>query len=231
MFLNEFVRRANNIIFDYDEPIQYLNGRGIVEADIKAYSLGYVRHATVKKQDSEEYRALSEGTYGFRLLQKKILFPLRNILGAVNGICTRDISQKRYNQFFLSEASKIGAFFGLCEALPHIDKTRKVFVHEGAIDAISFAKVFPNSISSLTSFLNEAQYEHLTLLCDKIILVYDDDPAGHTGEYKMNKYYGNKYIEAVYIGSDDSNTYLRMQGPKKFEEYIRSKIPKYLQPY
>jgi DNA primase len=229
MFLNEFVRRASNVIFEYDEPIQYLNGRGIVEDDIRTYSLGYVRHATVKKEDSEDYRELSEGTYNFRLLQKKILFPLRNILGAVNGICTRDIVQKRYNQFFLSEARNIGAFFGLYEALPHINKTKRVFVHEGAINSISFAKVFPNAISSLTSFLNEAQYETLTMICDKIVLVYDDDLAGHTGEYKMKKYYGDKYIETVFIGEDDSNSYLNMLGLEKFKEYIRYKIPKYLQ--
>jgi len=156
------------------------------------------------------------------------VFPLRNILGAVNGLCTRDIVQKRYNQYFLSEARKIGAFFGLFEALPHIYRTRKVFVHEGAIDAISFAKVFKNSVSSLTSFLNEAQYEFLSLICDKIILVYDDDDAGHTGERKMKEYYGNKKIESVFIGTDDSNTYLRVLGPQKFDTYIRSKIPKYL---
>jgi DNA primase len=229
MFLNEFVRRASRIIFDYDKPLQYLKGRGIVETDIRTYSLGYVQHATVKKEDSEEYRALYEDTYQFKLFQNKLLFPLRNILGAVNGICTRDIEQKRYNQFFLSEAKKIGAFFGLYEALTHINKTKKVFVHEGAINSISFAKVFPNTISSLTSFLNESQYEFLTLICDKIILVYDDDLAGHNGEYKMKKYYGEKFIETVFIGTDDSNTYLKMLGLQKFEVYIKSKIPKYLQ--
>ena len=229
MFLNGFVRRANQIIFNYKEPIQYLNGRGIVEADIKSYLLGYVQFATIKREDSEDYKTLAEDTYNFKLFQKKIIFPLRNILGAVNGICTRDIEKKRYIQYFLSEARNIGGFFGLYEALPHINRTKKVFVHEGAIDSISFAKVFPNSISSLTSFLNEAQYETLTMICDKIILIYDDDPSGHTGQYKMKKYYGDKYIETVLLGTDDSNTYLRMLGLKKFKEYIRSKIPKYLQ--
>jgi DNA primase len=229
MFLDQFVKRANEVIFEYSEPIQYLKGRGIVEEDIRAFSLGYVRIATVRKEDSEDYRVLSEDSYQFRLFQKKIIFPLRNILGAVNGLCTRDIEQKRYNQFFLSEARKIGAFFGLYEALPHINRTKKVFVHEGAINSISFAKVFPNTISSLTSFLNEAQYEMLTLICDKIILVYDDDDAGHTGEYKVKKYYGEKHLETVFLGTDDSNTYLKMQGLNNFETYIKSKIPRYLQ--
>jgi len=229
MFLHNFVKRATNRIHDYEEPIQYLKGRGIVEADIRTYSLGYVKNAKLTEENSEDYKTLSDDTYQFRLFQNKIIFPLRNILGVVNGLCTRDIDQKRYNQFFLSEAKKIGAFFGLYEALPHINRTKKVFVHEGAINSISFAKIFPNTISSLTSFLNEAQYEFLTMICDKIVLVYDDDPAGHTGEYKMKKYYGEKFIETVYIGTDDSNTYLKMLGQKKFEEYIKYRIPKYLQ--
>jgi DNA primase len=229
MFLHEFVKRATSIIHDYTEPVQYLSGRGIVEADIRAYCLGYVRIARLKEENSEDYRTLSDDTYQFRLFQNKIIFPLRNLLGIVNGICTRDLVQKRYNQFFLSEAKKIGAFFGIHEALPHIHKTKKVFVHEGAINSISFAKVFPNTVSSLTSFLNEAQYECLSLICDKIVLVYDDDQAGHIGEYKMKKYYGEKHIESVFIGTDDSNTYLKLLGLQKFEKYIRSKIPKYLQ--
>jgi len=228
MFLDEFVRRASKIIFEYQVPLQYLSGRGIVEDDIKRYSIGYVRFATVKKENSEDYRVLSEDTYNFKILQNKIIFPIRNILGGVHGLCIRDIDKKRYKQIFLSEAKKIGAFFGLYEALPHIYRTRKVFVHEGAIDAISFAKVFPNSISSLTSFLNEAQYELLSLICDKIILVYDDDKAGHIGESKMKEYYGDKLIEVVRIGSDDSNTYLKILGPQKFEKYIKDKIPSYL---
>jgi len=229
MFLDEFVRRASKIIFGYQAPLQYLSGRGIVEEDIKKYSIGYVRFATVKEENSEDYRTLSEDTYKFKLLQNKILFPIRNILGGVHGLCIRDIDKKRYKQLFLSEAKKIGAFFGLYEALPYIYKTKKVFVHEGAIDAISFAKVFPNSVSSLTSFLNEPQYELLSLICDKIILVYDDDKAGHIGENKMKEYYGEKLIEAVHIGSDDSNTYLKMLGPQNFEKYIKDKIPRYLQ--
>ena len=85
----------------------------------------------------------------------------------------------RYMIYLLKEANKMGGFFGLFEALPHIMATRKVFVHEGAIDALSFAKVFPNTISSLTSFINEPQFELLDLLVDKIILVFDDDKAGN----------------------------------------------------
>jgi len=229
MFLNEFLRRASKIIFEYVEPITYLKKRGIEEADIRKYGLGYVRLASVKEDGSEDYRALSESTYNFRLWQNKILFPIKNILGVAHGVCTRDLEKKRYVQYFLSEAKKIGAFFGLFEALPYIRKTKKVFVHEGAINSISFAKVFPNSISSLTSFLNEQQFETLSFICGKIILVYDGDKAGYIGIDKTIKLYGDRFIDHVNLGSDDSNVYLQMLGLSRFESYVRSKVPIYLQ--
>jgi DNA primase len=229
MFLNEIVKKAHKTITEYSEPVQYLNGRGIVGEDICKFSIGFSRVINVPKEDSVDYRALFEESYKFRAFQDKLLFPLRNILGEVNGLCTRTLDKKQYKQYFLSEANKAGAFFGLFEALPHIERTGRVFVHEGAINAISFSKVFPNTVSSLTSFLNEPQYELLSLICEKIVVIYDEDQAGEIGIYKMKKAYGEKLIESVSIGEDDSNKYLQMFGLKKFSEYIKYKIPGYLQ--
>jgi DNA primase len=229
MYINDFTKRASQIIFDYEDAKKYLTGRGLADSDIKKYEIGYVQVARIKKENSEDYRTLYESTYEFKSLQKRLIFPLKNVLGNVNGLCTRDIEHKRYTQYFLSEARKIGAFFGLYEALPHIAKTRKVFVHEGAFDAISFAKVFPNSISSLTSFLNAQQYETLKFFADKIILVYDKDTAGNSGIRKSIEAYGDRHLEQIFVGADDSNTYLKMLGPDRFDRYIRSKVPRLLQ--
>lgn len=229
MFLNEFVKRANKIIFEYKEPIEYLEKRGIGKSDIQKFCLGYVRVAKIKEVDSPDYKLLSERTFNFKTLQDKILFPIYNLMGNVHGICTRDVERKQYNQYFLTEAKKIGAFFGLREALPYIKDTRKVFVHEGAFDSISFSYVFKNTISSLTSFLNEVQFELLNFLCDKIIIIYDEDKAGSIGAYKTLKYYGDKIIETINIGMDDSNNYLSRLGYAKFKDYMKFKIPKNLQ--
>jgi DNA primase len=229
MYLNDFTQKACQVLFDYPDAKQYLYGRGLTDDDIKKFGIGYVRVAKIKKDSSEDYKALFESTYEFRSLQKKIIFPLRNVLGSVHGLCVRDLEHKRYIQYFLSEAKKIGAFFGLFEALPSIRKTRKVFVHEGAFDAISFAKVFPNTVSSLTSFLNEQQYEMLRFFADKIILVYDKDKAGNSGIQKSVESYGDRYLEQIFVGADDSNTYLQTLGPEKFEKYLKSKVPNLLQ--
>lgn len=228
MYLNGFIRRASQNIFEYQAPVDYLQRRGLNADDIRKYSLGFVRYARIPNDGSDDYKALFNSTYELRALQNKILFPLKNILGHVNGLVVRSMEKKLYKQYFMSEARAIGAFFGLYEALPYIQKTGKVFVHEGAFDAISFAKVYPNTVSSLTSFLNEQQFETLRFFADKIILVYDNDKAGHIGADKTIETYGEKNVEIVYLGDDDSNKYLQMMGFDRFRTYVKSKIPSYL---
>jgi len=225
MYLDPFVRRANEAIFRYEEPLEYLNDRGITKDEIRKYSLGYLNIANIKDDETEEYKRFKEQTYNFRALEKKLLIPLKNILGKVNGVITRDLKEKRYKQFFLKEAKDIGTFFGLYEALPEICKQRKVFVHEGAIDAISFAKVFPNSISVLTSRINECQYETLRFFADTIILVFDEDSPGKHGVDTMYKLFGKKHLYTVSIGFNDSNACLQRMGLESFKRYMRNKVP------
>jgi len=225
MYLDNLITRANKSIFSYEEPCNYLHGRGLSDEDIKKYSLGYLKFVSIKEDKSLDYENLKEKTWGFKGLQKRIIFPLRNILGHVNGLVIRDIHKKMYVQVLFEEAKKIGAFFGIYEALPHILSSKKVFVHEGAIDCISFSKVFPNSVSTLTSFINESQFQLLSLFADKIILVFDNDGPGKYGVKKSLEAYGDRYIYAVDINYGDSNQCLQRLGPVRFEKYIKSKVP------
>ena len=205
MYLDEFVLKANASLFSYEEPLLYLRNRGMTEDDIRRFQLGYVRVARLPKNESADYKQLFERTYKFRSLEKKLIFPLKNVLGHVNGMTVRSISEKSYIQYFLTEAKETGGFFGLYEALPRMMETRKVFVHEGAFNAISFSKIFTNTIASLTSFLNEQQYELLRFFVDKIILIYDKDKAGLWGLEKVINYYGEKNFDTIFMGDSDAN--------------------------
>jgi len=225
MYLNSFINRANAAIHEYPEPLKYLQDRGFDTEDINKYQLGYLNIARIKEVDSGDYRYIKKRSYGFKNLQKRIIFPIKNILGNTHGLVTRSIKEKLYVQYFLAEAKASGAFFGLKEALPYIRKTGKVFVHEGAFDAMSFAKIYPNTISSLTSYLNEAQYELLRFFVDTIILVYDNDSTGLAGADKIIKYYGSKHISYIDIGHGDSNSLLKSMGIENFKKYIETRVP------
>lgn len=229
MYLDDFVQRASQTLIGYEEPLSYLKRRGVDEEDVRHYSIGFCKIVRIPKSNSPDYKLLFEASNEFRGLKGKILFPLRNVLGHVNGLVVRRTDKKQYTQYFLTEAKKIGAFFGLYEALPHIQRTKKVFVHEGAFDAISFAKVFPNTLSSLTSYLNEQQYELLRFFADKIIVIYDKDEAGYSGVHKMTEAYGTRHIETVFLGDSDANQYHQTMGMEKFSKFLKSRIPSILQ--
>ena len=102
---------------------------------------------------------------------------------------------------------------------------RRAIIKNCASFAGSFAKVFPNTISTLTSFINEQQYEVLDLIADKIILVFDDDKAGNYGIQKMKDTYGSKKLESITLGDNDSNDYLRMKSEEEFHKFITAKVP------
>jgi DNA primase len=227
MYLDSFVESCFSSIPRYPEALDYLRLRGITLDDINKYQIGYTKLGSVPKVNSEDYDYLYDKTYGFKYLRERIIIPLRNMLGHVNGLVTREMNNdgRRYVIYLLKEAKKVGGFFGLYEALPYIMRTRKVFVHEGAIDALSFAKVFPNTISTLTSFINESQFEILDMLADKIILVFDNDKAGNYGIQKMKDTYGTKKIEAISLGDNDANDYLKIKSVDEYRKFITNKIP------
>lgn len=229
MYLDEFAASANKSFFSYDEAQRYLYSRGFDRSDAERFMIGYTRVAKIKKVYDADYKALHEGTFKFKLLEKRLIIPLRNTIGRVNGLVVRAIDEKRYNIHLMEEAKKIGAFFGLFEALPAILETGKVFVHEAALDSMSFAKAFPNTVSTLTSFINEEQYETLTMFADKIILVFDEDGPGQAGKNMLLKRYGRKYLDSISIGYEDSNSCLQMRGTQGFREYMKQRVPFLLQ--
>lgn len=229
MYLDDFVCRASSSIMGYEEPLAYLRGRGLSDEDIKKFSLGYSKLVKIKKVNDKDYKELHERTYKFKGLENRIIIPLRNLVGKVNGIVSRSISEKRYIVYLMEEAKKIGAFFGLHEALPFILKSGKVFVHEAAFNSISFSKIFPNSVSTITSYINEEQYETLTMLANKIVLVFDEDEVGRKSTEILFKKYGNKFLEEVSIGYKDSNDCLRIMGLDGFGKYLKRRIPRLLQ--
>jgi len=191
--------------------------------------LGYTWAARVLKATDGDWERLSKETFHFKTLEGRLIIPLRNFSGRVNGIQTRALDKKAYKDHMMSEAKAIGAFFGLREALPHIRSTRRVFVHEGAFNSMAFSRVFPNSVAALTSFLNEPQMEQLKFLADKIIIVFDNDEAGDVGRYKVTKTYGTSGIDFLTVGESDANDCLKMMGPARFDKFIRSRVPTMLQ--
>lgn len=228
MYLDGVVARASRNILSSPEALQYLGGRGITQEEVVKYSIGYTKVFNIPNDGSDDYKFLKKDSWDFKGLQKKLIFPLKNVLGHTNGMVVRDINKKLFRQYFLTEARNIGSFFGLYEALPYILKSKKVFLHESAIDSITFSKVFKNSVSVLTSFVNEQQYELLSMIADKIILVFDSDSAGKYGVDAVIKAYGTSKIYSIDLGYHDTNLCFQKLDRVAFFNYIKSRVPIFL---
>lgn len=227
MFLDPLINRAHESLVNYPEALNYLHQRRISDDDIRKYRLGFTTIPLVPLSQDEDFSLFKEETKDFFMLKKKILIPLENSAGLVNGVITRNIdpeSKYRYKQFLMKEAATIGAFFGLPQALPYILNEGIVYVVEGALDCISLAKAFPNTVSTLTSFINEEQMWLLRMLADNIVLVFDPDEAGRKGvDIVLNKY-GSKGITSRELSHGDPNKCLVKMGEVEFVKFAKKSL-------
>ena len=203
MFLDEIVRTLNHTIYRYPEVLNYLKSREVTDEDIKTYELGFNRIVGVPEDPSPDRIDFMEECRKGRKLEDKLIFPFKDISGSVIGLVGRSIRTKEFKVFVTDEAKFKGFFFGLQQALPHIYRTRRVFIVEGCFDQLALSKVYPNTVATLTAGLSDAQYDLLMLYTGngKIITVFDSDKTGIHGREKAVKWRLNVIGVDFQIGS------------------------------
>lgn len=221
MFLDKIVERTNESIFRYEPVIRYLRSRGVTEDEIKKYKLGFSKIIGVPNDDSHDRERFMDEMWKGRKIENMILFPIHDVMGNVTGLLARSLETKMFKTFISDEAKFTGFVFGLFQALPSIYESGRVFVVEGAFDLFAFAKVFPNTVSTLTSGLYKNQYELLSFFCERIITVFDSDEAGREAAEKLK---WRKDVIDLNIGFKDPAQFLEHWGPEQFREKIEKKI-------
>lgn len=225
MFLDTMINRANSSLKNYPEVYEYLTiHRDISDEEIKKFRLGCTVAPQIPVEDSDDYRNFMEDTRDKYFLKNKVLIPLENAAGYVNGVITRESdpdAKYRYRHFYLSEGKKIGVFFGLPQAIPHIIRTGTVFVVEGAFDCISLSRFIPNTVSTLTSDINEEQMWTLKMISERIVLVFDPDEPGRKGVEWVRRKYGDKGILSRELPHGDPNYSLVKLGEEGFKKVLK----------
>jgi len=220
MFLDDIVANLNRSIFNYPEVLDYLRGRGVSENEIKTYGIGYGKIVVVPEENSPDRKRFMEETAKGRKFEERVIFPMRDAMGRVIGIIGRSITVKGFKVFATDEAKFHGMFVGLFEALPHIYKESRVFVVEGPFDWIALCKVLPNTVSTMTADLNEAQHWLLKLYCDRIVTVFDSDEAGRRAAETAEKKFGTLTLDLGH--GDPSNCFKRLGF--SFQNYVLKKL-------
>lgn len=226
MFLDQMINNLNISIKRYPESIKYLESRRVTFSDIEKYKIGFSRIVVIPEDKSDERKRFMDEMWKGKKIQESIVFPITNILGQVEGIIARKPKDKIFKTFITNHIKFCGFFFGLYQALESIYATKRVFVVEGPFDCIAFSKVYPNTVSSLTSGLYKNQYEFLSFICDDIITVFDSDEAGREG-VKLAKFWAQKGRAKIYdidIGYKDPAQCLESLSFPAFKSYVEKKV-------
>ena len=235
-FLDRIASTASNSLAEYPEVLNYLiNDRKLTRADLDKFGVGYCSNIVVRPESSKDFKVFEKDSSGFRSRQRKALFPIRACNGNTLGFSARRMGDSasvtdsgkpipRYRNYVTDESKIVGGFFGITEAIPHILETGYVYVTEGAVDCISLAKVFPNTVSTLTSSINEAQMWALSMFAEQVVVVFDSDQPGKDGAQYVADRYGADKVKVRDISYHDCNTCLQTLGEEGFKNYMKRKL-------
>lgn len=220
--------------------LQYLQSRGMKEATIKTFRLGFapvVGDLVVKELgalgvSNEDLlkSGIAKDRYGKILDQffNRITFPIMNASGRVVGFTARvldDALPKYVNTPETPIYHKSQVLYCFDKAKEHIRKQDHVIVVEGQMDAIfSFQAGVKNVVASSGTALTETQLDLIKRFTKNIKMSFDVDMAGQNAtrraiELAWERDFNIKVI-AVPEGKDPAD--LIKSDPKKWIEACRS---------
>lgn len=220
---------------------QYLQQRGLNQAIIQRYGLGYVSnnfHALQAIFDDYPNAALletgmlteNEGKIYDRF-RDRIMFPIIDNTGRVIGFGGRvlDDSKPKYlNSPETPLFSKGHHLYGLYEARSAIKEAGCVLVVEGYMDVVALAQ---HNIAYAVAALGTATTsEHIRTLfrqTDAIYFCFDGDDAGRKAAWRaldnaLPYLQDNKSIHFLFLPKEhDPDSFVRTYGAEKFEEMLK----------
>jgi len=183
--------------------LEYLhNKRGLNEATIEAFGLGYapnswdagLKHFTSKGYDQadliacglvteREAKGVSEPASIYDRFRNRIMFPIRDERGRMTGFGARIVNPDDVPKFLNSPQTvlfdKGHILYGLDRARKEIRTQDQSVIVEGYLDVIALHQEgFANAVSPMGTALSEYQLRMLKRFSKRIVLALDADAAG-----------------------------------------------------
>ena len=132
------------------------------------------------------------GDLGYHRFAGRLVFPIRDRQGRVVGFSGRQLvasknSGKYVNSPETDVFKKSKVLYGFDKASGAIAHApnREAIICEGQIDCIRLQTCgFPNAVAGQGTAFTEDHVKMLAKVCDQVVLVYDDDDAGHKATLK-----------------------------------------------
>ena len=226
------------------KSLEYLKRRGLSEAIIKRFGLGFAPDKWNELMDSMKRKGYNtELLYKAGLIVKsrdnkryydkfrnRIMFPIIDLKGnviAFGGRVTDDSKPKYLNSPDTPVFNKGYNIFGL-NFVKKIQNLENIIVVEGYMDAIALHQFgVENAVASLGTAFTENQAKLLKRFSNEIIISYDSDLAGQTATLKGLSILEKEgcVVKVLSLPSGkDPDEYIRKEGMDAFRERIKKSV-------
>jgi DNA primase len=224
---------------------EYLKKRGVSEAIIQDFALGYARpewdsllrylkqkgyaHGLMEKAGLIVKRSEGEGFYD--RFRGRIIFPIRDMAGnviAFGGRVMDDSLPKYLNSPETPLYSKSNVLYGLDKAKEQGRRQGYFIIVEGYLDAIACHQhEVKNVVATLGTALTEGHLRQMRRFAQKIVLIFDPDPAGIKAAMRGVDLFiasGMKVNVVSLPDGDDPDTFLQKKGTEAFAACLRESV-------
>jgi DNA primase len=235
----------------------YLRQRGLNQATIKTFELGY----SLDQWDDLLKSAEKEG-YELKYLEKtglvvrreddqgqdtgrrydrfrgRVMFPIHNVSGRVIGFGARTLKPNDKTAKYLNSPEseiyhKSDVLYGLYQARQAIRTEELCYLVEGYLDVISLHQGgVKNVVASSGTSLTDGQIRLLKRYTDNVTVLYDGDAAGIRASLRgidMLLEGGLNVRVVLFPDGDDPDSYIRKVGDQRFKDHLEQASQDFIQ--
>lgn len=252
--VNEFaLTHFENNLFNTDDGrdigLSYFYDRGLTDASIKKFHLGYAM-----EQSDDLLRAATNKGYNVKYLvdtglcirteqgrvydrfKGRVIFPVFSVSGKVVAFGGRTL-KKDMAKYVNSPESliyhKSNQLYGIYQAKPAIVKHDKCILVEGYMDVISMSQSgVENVVASSGTSLTDGQIRMIHRFTENVTVIYDGDAAGIKASLRgidMLLAEGLNIKVLLLPDGDDPDSFSRKHTSSELEEYIRTNEVDFIQ--
>jgi DNA primase len=185
------------------EARAYLERRGLTEADIARFRLGYAppgRHQLKEHLAAKGFAPDDMAASGMLIagddipvsydrFRNRLIFPISDLRGEIIAFGGRALAEDQQPKYLNSPETPIfhkgGVLYNGAEARKAAHERDGIIIAEGYMDVIALARAgFPNAVAPLGTALTPDQLALLWRMADEPLLCFDGDSAGIKAAYR-----------------------------------------------